>query len=108
MHVSILYRDSYSTTLFMVGATMGEAGLPMILGFLLEAFGPRSLPWTILVCACAQAALYVAVHVLAAQGASQQEGDGDGGKLGGDSYSKVDAGTEEDTVETGSIEMTDL
>jgi predicted permease len=105
-------RDSNTTTLFMVGATMGEAGLPMILGFLLELFGPRSLPWTILLCAITQAVLYMAVHVLAAQGASHDEvGEDVGGDTGvhTDRYRKVSVGTEdESTPEEDGVEMTAL
>lgn len=84
----------------------------MVIGFLLEAFGPRSLPWTILVCAGAQAAFYIAVHVLAAQGAAQdEEGEPEDNpvvrKVGSDAYSKVALGADDSTVESG-VEMTEL
>jgi hypothetical protein len=90
---------------------MGEAGLPMILGFLLELFGPRSLPWTILMCAIAQAVLYMAVHVLAAEGAHEQLGEDVGGDKGEqtDRYRNVSVGTEEEsTAEEDDVEMTAL
>ncbi len=48
---------------------MGEAGLPMVIGFLLEGFGPRSLPWTILACAILQLVTYSFLHLLGSQGA---------------------------------------
>lgn len=91
----------------MVGATMGEAGLPMAIGLLLEAFGPRSLPWTMLVCAALQLVTYGWLHVLGSQGASELEhtsDDADGG--GEDVYSKISLEIDEETADD--VEMVDL
>lgn len=93
----------------------------MVLGFLLEFLGPKSMPWMILVCSVAQAGLYMAVHVLAAQGAASRDEleessedhvpGGGGGRNGkADRYSRVGGGeaTDDDSVEAGGVEMTQL
>jgi hypothetical protein len=92
----------------MVGATIGEAGMPMAIGFLLEGFGPRSLPWTVLVCCGLLVVLYGVMHVLAAQGAHDHEHllNGEGG---GETYNKISAeGSEHGGREEGDVEMTEL
>ena len=88
---------------------MGEAGMPMAIGFLLEAFGPGSMPWTILVCAGAQTLLYIFIHFLAAQGSSDEGKDRGlrGHSMEGEEYSKISLDTDDETVDTG-VEMTDL
>ena len=99
----------------MVGATMGEAGLPMAIGFLLEAFGPRSMPWTILLCALLQVGLYSALHVIAAQGTVHDETHvisevvGDGRELSiDDVYTKLKHKDVEDSGGNKSVEMTEI
>ena len=90
----------------MVGATMGEAGLPMAIGLLLEAFGPRSLPWTMIVCAALQVITYGSLHVIGSQGTGDLEHEGGGDGAGDDAYSKISVDTDDDTVED--VEMVDL
>lgn len=91
----------------MVGATIGEAGLPMAIGFLLESFGPRSLPWTILMCALVQVVIYCVLHFLGSQG-SAHESQGNG-LMDGDTedYYKISLDIEDDADESG-VEMVDI
>jgi hypothetical protein len=91
----------------MVGATIGEAGMPMAIGFLLEGFGPRSLPWTVLVCCGLLVVLYGVLHVLAAQGAHEGE-HGAGGEGGHETYNKISVEGSEHGREEGDVEMTEL
>eukprot|EP01032_Pedospumella_encystans_P009046 gene9046-10682_t len=104
--------DSRSTTTFMVGATMGEAGLPMVIGFLLEGFGPRSLPWTILVCAILQVVTYFFLHLLGSQGAAEHDTErAEDVKKLNEVYSKLGAFSieDDDNEENGNgVEMVDL
>lgn len=90
----------------MVGATMGEAGLPMAIGLLLEAFGPRSLPWTMIVCAALQVVTYASLHVIGSQGTGDHESGADRGEAGDDTYSKISLETDDETAED--VEMVDL
>ena len=90
----------------MVGATMGEAGLPMAIGLLLEAFGPRSLPWTMIVCAALQVLTYASLHVIGSQGTGEQEHTGDGGANGEDAYNKISLET--DDAEEDGVEIMEL
>lgn len=108
--VVVFYRDSYSTTLFMVGATFGEAGMPMAIGFLLEAFGPPSLPWTILMCSFAQLVVYGMLHFLGSQNAGHDIHVSTINALmdnDTEEYSKISLDTQEDDDDNG-VEMVDL
>ena len=86
--------------------------MPMAIGLLLEAFGPRSLPWTILMCAVLQVVLYFMLHILGTQthDGSSSDGVSDGTKLmdsDTEEYSKISLDTlddEEDPMDTD-VEM---
>ena len=91
---------------------MGEAGLPMVIGFLLEGFGPRSLPWTILVCAILQVVTYSLLHLLGSQGATEHDAErAEDVKKLNEVYSKLGAfSIEDDDAEENEngVEMVDL
>ena len=94
----------------MVGATVGEAGLPMTIGLLMQAFGPRSLPWTILMCAAAQVILYFSIHVVANHPSShevQHEKTSHLMDSDTEEYSKISLDTDDESNES-EIEMTTL
>ncbi len=59
--------DANSTTMFMVGATMGESIIPVCIGFLMSYIDPYMMPVTIFVCVIALLVLYLAFHLLSMQ-----------------------------------------
>lgn len=63
----MLSRDSSTTTLFVVGATCGEASLPILVGFLMDIAGPNALLVSIVFFSGLCTALYLAAHVLSLQ-----------------------------------------
>jgi predicted permease len=99
----------------MVGATIGESGLPMVIGFLLEAFGPGSLPWTIFLFAIAQVVIYIMLHIIGTS-ASHQEHSASENRLmdkDTDEYFKISLDVsghdeEEEDIDTNHIEMVSL
>ncbi|KAJ1444102.1 hypothetical protein B484DRAFT_389000 [Ochromonadaceae sp. CCMP2298] len=102
--------DTTSTTCFMVGGTIGEAGMPMLFGFAMEALGPGALPYAVLFCMFALAAVYCVVHILGGAYAPQAPTrrlimDADT-----DEYCKIslDTGEDTDAEEEDDLEMTDM
>ena len=88
---------------------MGEAGLPMAIGLLLEAFGPRSLPWTILVCAILQLVTYAFLHFLGSQGAGDHDEQSHIMDDDNDVYNKISLDTNDEDVEgEEGLEMVDV
>ena len=57
------FRDATSTTVFMIGAVLGEAGLPMITGVVIDKIGFLGLPYAVVLSACVLVVLYYAIHV---------------------------------------------
>lgn len=57
-------RWSGTTTLFMIGTTVGDAVLPVVVGFLLQYTGSKSLLYLMLIFSVIMASLYIAVHLL--------------------------------------------
>lgn len=56
--------DSNSTTMFIIGATMGESIIPVCIGFLMSAIDPYMMPVSIFVSVVILVALYLSFHFL--------------------------------------------
>lgn len=57
-------RDANTTTIFVVGATIGEALVPIVIGQLIDWFGPKAFPASIVCTQVSLLVLYVLVHIL--------------------------------------------
>ena len=57
-------RDPNTTTLFVVGGTIGEAALPICIGWSIATFGSQTFPSSIFICVVFLVALYLSVHGL--------------------------------------------
>jgi hypothetical protein len=71
----MLGRDPNTTTLFVVGATVGEALLPIGLGIMITAFGWRSFATSVWVVQLALVADYLLVHCLCGREERRVEGE---------------------------------
>ena len=58
-----MHRDDATTSRFIIGGTIGEALLPIIIGHTMSYFGSVALLYDTLVIAIAMALLYVASHL---------------------------------------------
>lgn len=54
-----LFLDMPSTSHFLIGACLGEALVPLAIGFLMDRFGPRSFGWFLLATTLAMMVLFV-------------------------------------------------
>jgi hypothetical protein len=48
--------------MLIVGATLGESIVPVLMGFLMDAAGPSSMPWFVLVSSIALVGIYMTIH----------------------------------------------
>jgi FHS family Na+ dependent glucose MFS transporter 1 len=59
--------DVNTTTLFMIGATMGEAMIPVCIGILMSFWSPYLMPFSIFFCIIIMLGLYLTFHYLSEQ-----------------------------------------
>ena len=59
-----LYRDAATTTIFMLGTTIGEAIIPIAIGECMQIFSPATMPLVIFICTAILCIIYWIVHIL--------------------------------------------
>ena len=64
--------DPTTTTLFVVGATLGEGIFPIAVGFLMDAFGPTALTYSMVAFSVTIAILYTGAHLVALRNPPQR------------------------------------
>lgn len=64
--------DATTTTLFVVGATLGEGIFPIAVGFLMDAFGSSALTYSMVAFSVSIAALYSGAHMVALRNPPQR------------------------------------
>lgn len=57
-------RDATAITVFSTGAVLGEAGLPMITGVMIDMFGYIGLPYIVIFSTSVLCTLYCSIHRL--------------------------------------------
>lgn len=68
--VVLCYRDSKTTTMFMLSATFGEAIVPVCIGIIMEQTGPMALVYITLTCSGLLCLIYLAINSI---GESKQQ-----------------------------------
>lgn len=56
--------DAKTTTSFMIGTTIGDAVLPVVIGFAMQIWGSTALLYLMLAFSTVMATLYGSIHVL--------------------------------------------
>ena len=64
----VLSRDTVSTSAIFVGATSGEASIPVIVGILMGEENYMALPYSILCFLCVCIGIYMVAHYLGVSG----------------------------------------
>lgn len=61
-----MLRDANTTTMFMVGAILGEALVPVVMGWVMTAAGPAAMPVTVFAGVLVLLATYAVIHKVSA------------------------------------------
>lgn len=86
-----LFLDMPSTSHFLIGACLGEALVPLAIGFLMDRFGPRSFGWFLLATTLGMMLLFIKLHTMGAKkGPTDETGEEDVREPGGGGVGLVD------------------